>query len=145
MILVLLELRLLAPNSWRAIGVEVQCIEKKEREALLRFKASLGDDSSLVRWSSWGRKEYKKACCEWEGLVCNNQTSHVIKLHLPGDFPNSPLESSIPEFLGYLSCLRYLNHQEGEALWHGQFGCCRQLPPIHNKLSYTLCGPMKTI
>ncbi|KAI9098538.1 hypothetical protein K1719_025163 [Acacia pycnantha] len=128
------ELGLLALNCWRAIGAEAECIEK-EREALLRFKAALGDDYSLVRWSSWGIKEPKRDCCEWEGVGCNNQTGHVIKLHLPSDFPNLPVkgeidaslmelqylmylnlssnylseQSSIPEFLGSLTHLRYLD------------------------------------
>ncbi|KAI9098534.1 hypothetical protein K1719_025159 [Acacia pycnantha] len=132
--LLVFELRHLAPHGWRAVGAEVGCIEK-EREALLRFKAALGENSSLVKWSSWGSKEPKRDCCEWEGVVCNNQTGHVIKLHLPSDFPRFPVKGemdaslvelqylmylnlssnyfleqhSIPEFLGSLTHLRYLD------------------------------------
>ncbi|XP_028773183.1 receptor-like protein 12 [Neltuma alba] len=112
---------------------EVQCIEK-EREALLRFKAALGN-SSLVRWFSWGSKQHKTDCCAWEGVFCDNQTGHVIKLHLPGEFPEFRLKGEmdasllvelqylmylnlsfnyfedrpIPEFLGSLNHLRYLD------------------------------------
>ncbi|KAI9098472.1 hypothetical protein K1719_025097 [Acacia pycnantha] len=102
------ELGLLALNCWRAIGAEAECIEK-EREALLRFKAALGDDSSLVRWSSWGIKDPKRDCCEWEGVVCNNQTGHVIKLHLPSDFPSVPVKGEIDASLVELQYLMYLN------------------------------------
>ncbi|KAI9098474.1 hypothetical protein K1719_025099 [Acacia pycnantha] len=102
------ELGLLALNCWRAIGAEAACIGK-EREALLHFKAALWDDSSLVRWSSWGIKEPKRDCCEWEGVVCNNQTGHVIKLHLPSDFPRLRLKGEINASLVELQYLMYLN------------------------------------
>ncbi|XP_028773179.1 receptor-like protein EIX1 [Neltuma alba] len=105
----LLVLAMIVFEVWRAMGAdEVQCIEK-EREALLRFKAAHGNDSSLVRWSSWGSKQHKTDCCEWEGVFCNNQTGHVIKLHLPADFPSFPLKGEIDASLVELQYLMYLN------------------------------------
>nr|POE81923.1 hypothetical protein CFP56_47525 [Quercus suber] len=32
--------------------------------------------------SSWGSEDAKKNCCSWEGVQCNNQTGHVLELHL---------------------------------------------------------------
>ncbi|XP_062111699.1 receptor-like protein EIX1 isoform X1 [Humulus lupulus] len=60
----------------------VKCIET-EKEALLAFKNSLTDTSN--RLSSWVGEE----CCQWEGIVCSNQTQghgHVTKLNLRNPF-----------------------------------------------------------
>ncbi|XP_073147397.1 receptor-like protein EIX2 [Henckelia pumila] len=53
----------------------VKCIDS-ERLALLTFKQLITDESN--RLSSWIGRE----CCEWEGVTCNNKTSHVVKLDL---------------------------------------------------------------
>ncbi|XP_028786685.1 receptor-like protein 12 [Neltuma alba] len=66
-----------------------------------------GDD--VDGWSSWGSKQHKTDCCEWEGVFCNNQTGHVIKLHLPGDFPEFRLKGEIDASLAELQYLTYLN------------------------------------
>ncbi|XP_028773181.1 receptor-like protein EIX1 [Neltuma alba] len=105
----LLVLAMTVFEVWRAVGAdEVQCIEK-EREALLRFKAAHGNGSSLVRWSSWGSKQHKTDCCEWEGVFCDNQTGHITKLHLPADFPLFLLKGEIDASLVELQYLMYLN------------------------------------
>ncbi|XP_050270295.1 receptor-like protein EIX2 isoform X2 [Quercus robur] len=57
----------------------VWCIER-ERQALLEFKESLIDNTNML--SSWGSEDAKKNCCSWEGVHCNNQTGHVLELHL---------------------------------------------------------------
>ncbi|KAI9080547.1 hypothetical protein K1719_037513 [Acacia pycnantha] len=53
------------------------CIES-EKQALLKFKASIHDDpdNGLSSWNP------KTDCCEWEGIACHNVTGHVIKLDL---------------------------------------------------------------
>ena len=55
---------------------EVHCIES-EQQALLKFKQHLNDPLNLL--ASWAGDE---DCCQWEGVVCHNVTSHVYELHL---------------------------------------------------------------
>ncbi|KAK4391143.1 Receptor-like protein EIX2 [Sesamum angolense] len=58
---------------------EVRCIER-ERQALLNFKQGLIDRNDNL--SSWGGQEHN--CCTWKGVSCNENTSYVIGLQLPG-------------------------------------------------------------
>ncbi|OWM69835.1 hypothetical protein CDL15_Pgr025684 [Punica granatum] len=51
------------------------CIER-EREALLKFKRGLIDDSNLL--SSWVGDD----CCSWKGVRCSKWTGRVLKLDL---------------------------------------------------------------
>ncbi|XP_050255474.1 receptor-like protein EIX2 [Quercus robur] len=106
------------------------CIER-ERQALLEFKKGLIDDNN--RLSSWGTEYAKKNCCNWEGVLCSNQTGHIIKLDLQAeDKPtlrgkispslielhhlsyldlsyNDFNQSQFPKFITLLSNLKYLN------------------------------------
>ncbi|CAI9774041.1 unnamed protein product [Fraxinus pennsylvanica] len=119
--------------SWRATfehstGTEVgiKCLEK-EREALLKFKDELIDEHG--RLSSWGSEKYKKDCCKWRGVTCDNQTNHIVELDLcdmalRGNVSISLLEiqhleyldlsynhfeySKIPQFIGSLGRLQHL-------------------------------------
>lgn len=60
----------------------VGCIER-ERQALLKFKATLIDPSN--RLSSWNSKD----CCHWNGVTCDSLTGHVVKLGLGNPCYNS--------------------------------------------------------
>ncbi|QHO04606.1 uncharacterized protein DS421_13g441610 [Arachis hypogaea] len=51
------------------------CLER-ERQALVKFKASLNDSSNML--SSWHGDD----CCRWKGIGCDNVTSHVVMLDL---------------------------------------------------------------
>ncbi|XP_006362638.2 LRR receptor-like serine/threonine-protein kinase ERL2 isoform X2 [Solanum tuberosum] len=52
------------------------CRENEQR-ALETLKKEIHDPSDIP--SSW---IVGKDCCEWEGVVCNNLSRHVIELHL---------------------------------------------------------------
>ncbi|RYQ86766.1 hypothetical protein Ahy_B10g106401 isoform A [Arachis hypogaea] len=51
------------------------CLER-ERQALMKFKASLNDSSNML--SSWHGDD----CCRWKGIGCDNVTGHVVMLDL---------------------------------------------------------------
>ncbi|GFY93063.1 disease resistance family protein [Actinidia rufa] len=101
----------------------ITCIDT-EREALFAFKQGLTDPSD--RLSSWMGDD----CCQWSGIRCDNTSGHVVELDLTssrlgGEINSSLLElryldyldlSSndfkgipIPEFIGMLQNLKYLN------------------------------------
>ncbi|XP_062153423.1 receptor-like protein EIX2 [Alnus glutinosa] len=107
---------------------EVRCIEE-ERQALLKFKQGLIDDSNLL--SSWGSQ---KDCCKWKGIECSDQTGHVVTLNLgrdntsDGHFLSGEMSSSLlglqhltyldlsfnkfsilPEFIGSFTNLQVLD------------------------------------
>ncbi|KAI3972325.1 hypothetical protein MKW92_035230 [Papaver armeniacum] len=62
-------------------NVMVQCCHDNERTSLLNFKTFLSDPSG--RLSSWRGK----ICCDWKGVHCSNDTSHVIKVDLRNPKP----------------------------------------------------------
>uniref|UniRef100_A0ACD5VM00 Uncharacterized protein n=1 Tax=Avena sativa TaxID=4498 RepID=A0ACD5VM00_AVESA len=101
-----------------------------ERSALVTFRAGLSDPASFL--SSWKGDE----CCRWKGVFCSNKTSHVVRLDLRtpdcnimqglgGNISSSLLglqhlwyldlscnrfeNLQIPEFLGSLQYLRYID------------------------------------
>ncbi|EMS47944.1 hypothetical protein CFC21_095058 [Triticum aestivum] len=109
----------------------VSCIPR-ERDALLSFKRGITSDPMGVL-DSW----HKEDCCQWRGVKCSNRTGHVLRLQLRnlhtdgyymvGQISNSLLSMDrlvhldlsmnylegpsgrMPEFLGSLTRLRYLN------------------------------------
>ncbi|XP_059633550.1 receptor-like protein EIX1 [Cornus florida] len=116
-------------NSSVASSFKLRCTEF-ERGALLGFKEGLTDPSG--RLSSWVGED----CCKWMGVGCSKRTGNVVKLDLRmdvydfssylggkispsllhlkflkymdlsgNDFQGIP----IPEFIGSLKKLRYLN------------------------------------
>jgi len=105
-----------------SVCIETVCIES-ERETLLKLKHHLIDPSN--RLSSWN-VSINRNCCQWDGVVCNNVTSHVEGLDLSTSHspcwrvqPLNYLDSNkkyvsgmqIPSQSGNLSNLLYLHFQ----------------------------------
>ncbi|RHN50968.1 putative leucine-rich repeat-containing, plant-type, leucine-rich repeat domain, L [Medicago truncatula] len=63
-------------------SVESKCIER-EKQALLKFKQSIVDDSYML--STWKDNNKDGDCCKWKGIECKKETGHVKKLDLRGD------------------------------------------------------------
>ncbi|KAB2620932.1 LRR receptor-like serine/threonine-protein kinase GSO2 [Pyrus ussuriensis x Pyrus communis] len=116
-------------------NMTMRCTDK-EMEALLAFKQGLiMDEDSQVVFSPWGTEAAKQdfpTCCRWKGVSCDNQTGHVVRLHLGGyyffqgtmispklielkhlkylDFWRTYFSGSqVPYFIGSLTNLRYLD------------------------------------
>nr|XP_034925565.1 receptor-like protein EIX2 [Populus alba] len=127
-LIVLLLLMKLAPGFFSGVkGATFECIER-ERQALLKFKEDLIDDSGLL--STWGSEEEKRDCCKWRGVGCNNRTGHVTHLDLSGfnltssifywlanfgnslvdlNLSNNHLQGSIPDAFTNMTSLRTLD------------------------------------
>ncbi|CAI9290294.1 unnamed protein product [Lactuca saligna] len=76
--LILLCLETATANQLAAVGGgDDKCFEK-EKDGLLHFKSLLQDPSD--RLSTWTAEQDN--CCQWSGVTCNNQTSHVTDLDL---------------------------------------------------------------
>ncbi|XP_061999341.1 disease resistance protein BAK6-like [Rosa rugosa] len=78
------------------------CIEE-ERKALLEFKQGLQDP--LLSLHSWVGKN----CCNWHGIVCNNQTGNIIDLRLQDAQISGTLSTSIGS-LSHLETLDLYNN-----------------------------------
>ena len=94
------------------VGVEdannIRCLEG-ERKALLEFRKGLIDDYG--RLSLWRSEDENKNCCNWEGVLCSNQTGHVLELHLSGsqDDGMKPFRGMISPSLFELPYLTFLD------------------------------------
>ncbi|CAJ1953034.1 unnamed protein product [Sphenostylis stenocarpa] len=110
----------------------VKCLER-ERQALLSFKQSIQDYHGML--STWRNDDNRSDCCKWEGIECNNETGHIVKLDLHGSeshllaglinitslldlqkleyldlsFSDSLGGTQIPKSIGSFQSLRYLN------------------------------------
>ncbi|KAH0724624.1 hypothetical protein KY290_000444 [Solanum tuberosum] len=77
---------------------------ENEQQALETLKKEVDDPSNIL--SSW---VVGKDCCEWEGVVCNNLTRHVIVLSIYFDwFESRYLRINNLEWLTSLSSLENL-------------------------------------
>ncbi|KAK1309230.1 Receptor-like protein 12 [Acorus calamus] len=94
-----------------------------ERTTLLGFQRSAHGSSMLSLWSGTN-------CCAWNGVTCDKMTGHIVGLNLKGlsEVPPSLLSfthlthldlssndfrlNPIPEFIGALQGLTYLNISE---------------------------------
>ncbi|XP_014501745.1 putative leucine-rich repeat receptor-like serine/threonine-protein kinase At2g24130 [Vigna radiata var. radiata] len=81
---------------------QMRCLPK-EREALLQFKAAIVNRYAML--SSWTTPD----CYQWEGIRCSNLTSHIIGLHLHGDYYEFYVRGEIHKSLMELPKLQYLN------------------------------------
>ncbi|KAI9116274.1 hypothetical protein K1719_012441 [Acacia pycnantha] len=59
-----------------------------DREALMDFKSGLQDPNNVL--SSWRGNN----CCQWYGIVCDNNTRAVVTVDLHNPYLNSEFESS---------------------------------------------------
>ncbi|KAH7690807.1 leucine-rich PPR motif-containing protein mitochondrial protein [Dioscorea alata] len=101
----------------------VTCLQN-ERDALLQFKSTIIDpNKNLASWSSGN-------CCNWRGIRCHNITHHVSRINLRNSSLQGEINPSlltvqhlihldlsfnffnfkpIPQFIGSIKSLRYLN------------------------------------
>ncbi|KAI3830981.1 hypothetical protein MKW92_011669 [Papaver armeniacum] len=71
---------LISITQRRPLAATHGCHEE-ERRALLNFKSSLEDPSN--RLSSWQEiSNQHQNCCNWHGIQCSNESSHVISIDL---------------------------------------------------------------
>ncbi|KAH9793662.1 Receptor-like protein 7 [Citrus sinensis] len=91
-----------------------------ERSALLQFKESLtinkeasAHPSAHPKFASWNLEEADRDCCSWDGVKCNEDTGHVIKLNLTSSCIYGSINSS--------SSLFHLRHLEWLSLADNNF------------------------
>ncbi|XP_031383165.1 receptor-like protein EIX2 [Punica granatum] len=85
--------------SCAAAFTNATCIDR-EREALLKFKQGLIDNSSLL--SSWVGDD----CCSWKGVRCSERKGHILKLDLrsPCVVSTYAIAESLDPVLGHGNC-----------------------------------------
>ncbi|GLJ27501.1 hypothetical protein SUGI_0539530 [Cryptomeria japonica] len=82
----------------------VNACRNDERSYLLDFKGGL--DAFSGRLSSW--KQFN--CCQWEGVLCDHQSGHVVSLDLKNrNYPDVFLTGVIRPSLFNLKYLQYLD------------------------------------
>ncbi|KAI3958234.1 hypothetical protein MKW92_030160 [Papaver armeniacum] len=91
---------------------------EQERRALLDFKFSLEDPAN--RLSSWLDDNRYRNCCDWHGVGCSSDSSHVISINLR----NTVLETFYNEHLtanGYLTDSDLYYEPPPNTALHGKF------------------------
>ncbi|XBH77009.1 hypothetical protein VPH35_103555 [Triticum aestivum] len=144
LLLLLAVLLATSPHALAERPPAVAACTPQERAALLAFKQGISISSDAAGLlASWCEDD----CCRWRGIRCSNRTGHVVALNLrgqglAGEISPSLLSlphlehlhlhskrlvgpaGSIPEFLGSMGNLRYLNLSGaphfGEASFSGQ-------------------------
>lgn len=73
-VVALLTLIAFGGTSWT-----IEACSPNELEALMSFKNGIQKDTSgrVAKWIG-------QSCCDWEGIVCENATSRVTQINLPG-------------------------------------------------------------
>ncbi|XP_023749490.1 receptor-like protein EIX2 [Lactuca sativa] len=74
-------------DTYNDVNMKIKCLDK-ERLVLLLFKAPLQDPYGHL--STWIADKHD--CCEWKGVMCDEQTGHVTELDMSfyslGEFGN---------------------------------------------------------
>ncbi|XP_006447783.2 receptor-like protein Cf-9 [Citrus clementina] len=94
-------LLLLSMFQHTLVGLQPLC-QDDERSALLQFKQRLTvvqcsfDDysSAYPKVASWSQEEENSDCCSWDGIKCNEDTGHVIRLDLTSSCLYGSINSS---------------------------------------------------
>ncbi|KAI3417721.1 uncharacterized protein J3R85_014168 [Psidium guajava] len=135
-ILALVTLLLILDDSGVCFGRNSTSIcREREREALLQLRQSYGNPSRLL--SSWKGQD----CCKWEGVTCDRVYGHVIELRLPSSIEDKNASSLASQLNSSLLHLKYSNHLDlsGISFDHGRIpeflGPMKQLRYLN--LSYT--------
>ncbi|XP_030510093.2 receptor-like protein EIX2 isoform X1 [Cannabis sativa] len=145
-------------------------IGEKERQALLSLKKGFVDDGNrLSSWTSTSRD-----CCAWRGIRCGNSTHHHIisldlhsdrdvpkSLYLGGEIGPSLVELQhlryfdfrhnnfikIPEFIGSLSRLTYLNFEDNPIMFipYSQLGNLTRLQVLKLDGTYNISTNLEWI
>ncbi|TXG64733.1 hypothetical protein EZV62_011727 [Acer yangbiense] len=125
-------LDLLAVSHHFASSMMQPLCHDDERSALLQFKQSISikeycyGDHSVESWRMEGGNSSSGDCCSWNGVKCDEQTGHVIKLDLSGGCLYGSINSTTTLF--------HLVHLQWLSLSYNYFNFS-EIPTTINNLS----------
>ncbi|KAL5790327.1 hypothetical protein ACOSQ2_005215 [Xanthoceras sorbifolium] len=103
---------LLVVHITAASGINSKCIER-ERVGLLKFKRGLVDECGYLSSWGPEADHINKDCCKWRGVRCSNKTGHVVMINLKYKVdqkcPNKPLRGNLTSSLLVLQNLNHLD------------------------------------